>query len=154
AAYLKDMYTKWQELPYAGPLLLYTTRDRLTGSTKAEDTLGLFRSNWSAKPAQQALQFAIPAGPPTAAEFKRFSTVTDPAHGSVLSPVFQATSAVWAQLRTVNAIYETSAGFIATPRAVFDFALPRKAIPTSQFVNGGQDFDAANDFRVWWSEPT
>jgi hypothetical protein len=154
AAYLKDMYTKWQELPYAGPLLLYTTRDRNSASTKAEDTLGLFRSNWTAKPAQQALQFAIPAGLPTAAEFRRFSTVTDPAHGSVLSPVFQATPTVWAQLRTVNALYETSAGFVATPRAVFDFALPRKAIPISQFVNGGQDFDAANDFRAWWSEAT
>jgi hypothetical protein len=154
ATYLKDMYTKWQELPYAGPLLLYTTRDRLTGSTKADDTFGLFRSDWTAKPAQQALQFAIPAGPPKSAEFKRFSTVTDPAHGSVLSPVFRATATVWAQLRTVNALYETSTGFVTSPRPVFDIALPRKAIPTTQFVNGAQDFDGSTDFRVWWSQAT
>lgn len=153
-AFITDMYTKWQEMPYTGPLMIYTTRDRNTASTKPDDTFGVFESNWTPKLAQQALQFAIPAGPPKSAEFKRFSTVTDPAHGTVLSPVFRATPTVWAQFRTVNAIYETPTGFVASPRPVAEKVLPQKASPTTRFANGWQDFDATTDFRVWWSEAT
>jgi hypothetical protein len=153
-SFLVDMYTKWQEMPYTGPLMIYTTRDRDTGSTNPDDTLGVFRSNWTKKQAQQALQSAIPAGPPKSAEFTRFSTVTDPAHGTVLSPVFRATPTVWAQFRTVNAIYETPAGFVASPRPVAEKALPRQGVPMKPFAKGWQDFDAQTDFRVWWSEAT
>ena len=32
-AFIKDILLKWQEMPYTGPLLIYTTRDRATGST-------------------------------------------------------------------------------------------------------------------------
>jgi hypothetical protein len=153
-AFLKEMWTKWQEMPYTGPLYIYSTRDRKTGSTTDQDTFGLLRTNWTPKPAQQALQFAIPAGPAKSAEFKRFAAVTDSSHGTVLSPVFRATPTVWAQVRTVNTLFETPTGMKASPRPVAAVALSRKGIPTTQFANGWQDFDAANDFRVWWSEAT
>ena len=54
AAYLTDFLTKWRTLPYAGPAYLYTTRDRNTGSGAADDTFGVYRSDWTPKPAQQA----------------------------------------------------------------------------------------------------
>jgi polysaccharide biosynthesis protein PslG len=56
AAYLTDFLTKWRTLPYAGPAYLYTTRDRNTGSGAADDTFGVYRSDWTPKPAQQAVQ--------------------------------------------------------------------------------------------------
>ena len=153
-AFLKEMWTKWQEVPYTGPLYLYTTRDRKTGSTSDQDTFGLLRTDWTPKPAQQALQFAIPAGPAKSPEFGRFAKVTSSTHGSVLSPVFRATPTVWAQVRAVNTLYETPSGMKAAPRPVAAVALPRKGVPITEFADGWQDFDAANDFRVWWSEAT
>jgi hypothetical protein len=56
AAYLTDFLTKWRALPYAGPAFIYTTRDRNTGSGAPDDTFGLYRTDWSAKPAAAAVQ--------------------------------------------------------------------------------------------------
>jgi hypothetical protein len=154
SAFIKDMYTKWQEMPYTGPLMFYTTRDRNTSSTNVDDTFGLFNSDWTAKPAQQDLKAAIAAGIPKSPEFQRFSTITDPAHGSVLSPVFRATPTMWAQIRTVNTLFETPNGIFASPKPVADFAIARNATPNGSFANGWQDFNGANGFRVWWSQST
>ena len=56
AAYLTDFLAKWRTLPYAGPAYVYTTRDRNTGSGAPDDTFGLYRSDWTPKPAQSAVQ--------------------------------------------------------------------------------------------------
>ena len=56
AAYLTDFLSKWRTLPYAGPAYVYTTRDRNTGSGAPDDTFGLYRTDWSAKPAAAAVQ--------------------------------------------------------------------------------------------------
>jgi hypothetical protein len=58
AAYITDMLTKWRTLPYAGPAFIYTTRDRNTGSPNDADTLGVYRSDWTPKLAQQAVKAA------------------------------------------------------------------------------------------------
>ena len=51
AEYLDDMLGKWRLLPYAGPVYVYTMRDRDSASTQADDTFGMYRSDGSAKPA-------------------------------------------------------------------------------------------------------
>jgi hypothetical protein len=56
AEFLDDMLTTWRELPYAGPSFVYTTRDRLTGSTNIADTMGVLRSDWTWKPAAYVIQ--------------------------------------------------------------------------------------------------
>jgi polysaccharide biosynthesis protein PslG len=56
AEYLRDMITTWRTLPFAGPVFIYTTRDRNTGSSTDADTLGVYRSDWTPKPAQQVVQ--------------------------------------------------------------------------------------------------
>ena len=154
AAYLKDIYTKWQEMPYTGPLMVYTTRDRKTGSNQADATVGLYRSDWTPKPAAAELAATIAAGVPKSPEFQRFSQITDPAHGSVLSPVFKATKTVWAQVRTINTIYEMPSGYVSSPRPVADIAMARNSVPASLFANGQQDFSGGSQFRVWWSPET
>lgn len=56
AEYIRDMITTWRTLPFAGPVYIYTTRDRNTGSASDQDTLGVYRSDWTPKPAQQVMQ--------------------------------------------------------------------------------------------------
>jgi hypothetical protein len=51
AAYLQDMMTTWRTIPYAGPLYVYTMRDRNSLSGDPEDTLGIYRSDGTPKPA-------------------------------------------------------------------------------------------------------
>lgn len=53
--YISDMLVKWQELPYTGPMFIYTTRDRNTGSASAEDTFGIYQTSWTPKTAQQTV---------------------------------------------------------------------------------------------------
>jgi polysaccharide biosynthesis protein PslG len=55
AAYLDDMLSKWRAIPYAGPVYLYTMRDRNSGSTAVEDTLGIYRSDGTAKPSARVV---------------------------------------------------------------------------------------------------
>lgn len=52
AEYLDDMLGKWQTLPHAGPVYVYTMRDRNSQSGIADDTLGIFRSDGTPKPAE------------------------------------------------------------------------------------------------------
>lgn len=55
AAYLTDFLTTWRTLPFAGPAYIYTTRDRNTGSGNPDDTFGVYRTDWTPKPAQAAV---------------------------------------------------------------------------------------------------
>lgn len=55
AAYLEDMLSKWRTIPYAGPVYVYTMRDRNSMSTAVEDTLGIYRSDGTAKPVERVL---------------------------------------------------------------------------------------------------
>ncbi|MBJ7339793.1 cellulase family glycosylhydrolase [Mycolicibacterium sp.] len=54
AAYLTDFLSTWRTLSYAGPAYIYTTRDRATGGG-TEDTFGIYRTDWTPKPAQAAV---------------------------------------------------------------------------------------------------
>lgn len=55
AEFLDDMLGKWRNLPYTGPVYVYTMRDRNSLSRAAEDTLGIYRSDGTAKPAERVL---------------------------------------------------------------------------------------------------
>ncbi len=55
AAFLKDFITAWQSVEGAGPAYIYTTRDSGTGALDAEANYGLWRTDWTAKPAAQML---------------------------------------------------------------------------------------------------
>ena len=153
-AYVTDILTKWQELPYVGPMFIYTTRDRNTGGLTPEDTLGIYRTDWTAKPVQAVVSNAAAGGLSKAPEYQRFSAVTDPALGTILSPVYRATPQVWAQIRTVRTIYETPTGFLTSPNPVADKARAYGAVPKGEFANGYQDFDNQYGLRIWYSQQT
>jgi hypothetical protein len=153
-AYVADMLTKWQELPYAGPLFVYTTRDRTTGSVAADDTFGMYRQDWTAKPVQQTIQSGATGRIPKSPEYQRFSTVTDPDLGTPLSPVLLATAQNWAQIRTASTVYETPAGFLTSPNPVADRARCYGVVPKTAFAGGYQDFDHPYGLRIWYSPAT
>lgn len=153
-AYVTDILTKWQELPYVGPMFIYTTRDRNTGGLGPEDTLGIYRTNWTAKPVQAAVSNAAAGGLSKAPEHQRFSAVADPTLGTVLSPVYRAAPQVWAQIRTVRTIFETPQGFITSPNPVADKARSYGAVPEGEFTGGYQDFDHRYGLRIWYSPET
>ncbi|WP_167103694.1 LGFP repeat-containing protein [Mycobacterium sp. DL592] len=150
---INDVVTKWQELPYTGPVMIYTTRDKSTGSSDPEDTFGVFRSDWAPKIAQQVLQWQIANGIPKSPEYQRFSAVTDASYGAVLSPVYKATSTVWAQVRANATVFETAAaGYVSSPNPVALKARPLGVAPTGAFANGYQDFETG--VRIFYSAAT
>ena len=153
-AYVTDMLTKWQELPYAGPTYVYTTRDRKTPSTSNNDTFGIYRKDWTPKPVQQVVQASANGQLSKSPEYQRFATLTDPALGTVLSPVFKATPQNWSQIRTAWTIYETPEGFYTSPNPVADQARCWRVVPMGAFANGYQDFNRPNRLRIWYSQAT
>jgi hypothetical protein len=53
---IRDFIVTWRTLRGAGPAFIYTTRDRSTGSSNAEDTFGVYRTDWSPKPAADVIR--------------------------------------------------------------------------------------------------
>jgi hypothetical protein len=153
-AFVSDMLTKWQELPYTGPVFIYTTRDGQSGGFNAVDTFGVLRADWTPKPVLQTVQAAASGSLATSAEFQRFSTVTDPNLGTPLSPVYKVNAQNWAQIRTVATVYETASGFVTSPTPVAQKAGLYGTVPTTPFANGYQDFDMYDGLRVWYSPAT
>lgn len=116
--FIADILLKWQELPYTGPIFINTTRDRNTGSTSAQSTLGIYQTNWTPKTAQQTVQAGASRTIPKSAEYQRFASVADSALGTPLSPVYKTADGNWAQVRTMSTVYETTGGFITSPNPV------------------------------------
>jgi polysaccharide biosynthesis protein PslG len=56
AAWIGDFITSWRTLPGAGPAFIYTTRDRNTGSSNPQDTYGVYRTDWTPKPAADVIK--------------------------------------------------------------------------------------------------
>ena len=149
-----DILLKWQELPFAGPMFIYTTRDRKTASARGDETLGIYQDNWTPKPAQRTVKAGASKAIAKSAEFQRFSGFTHPAAGTPLTPVFKTEGGTWAQVRTVSTVYETQSGFITSPNPVAIKAGLYAVAPTGPFSDGYQDFDTATKLRVWYSEAT
>lgn len=155
ADFITDMISTWQELPYAGPLLLYTTRDLNSSGRNDDDRFGVYRSDWVPKPAQQVIQ-ARPGVREVYTRFAANAPSAAPLLGEVLSPVYANASKVWTQLWTSGFLWETAPGtFIASPTPVIDLARTRNGgIPTTTFKDGYQDFGGWQPFRVWYSPET
>lgn len=151
AAFIADMISTWQELPYAGPLMLYTTRDLNSSGSADDDRFGIYRSNWVPKAAQQV----VTSPPGTGAVYQRFAAFTDPRFGEVLSPVHKGPLNVPTQLRTLGTLWEISPGnIVASPTAVADLAGRKRILPKTSFKDGYQDFGGWQPFRVWYSPET
>jgi hypothetical protein len=152
--FIADMLLKWQELPFTGPMFIYTTRDRNSASTRADETMGLYQTNWTPKAALQTVKAGASGAIAKSAEFQKFAGRTDAALGTPLTPVFKTKDSTWAQVRTVSTLYETTSGFVTSPNPVAAKAGSYVLVPTGAFANGYQDFNKVNGLRVWYSEAT
>jgi hypothetical protein len=56
ASYIQNFLNGWSQIPYAGPSFIYTTKDRNSASTSANDTFGLLRDDWTPKPAAGVIE--------------------------------------------------------------------------------------------------
>lgn len=66
AAFISNFLNSWSSFNYTGPMFIYTTRDRNTGSTSDQDTLGVFQTNWTPKPAANVIAQWTATHPQTA----------------------------------------------------------------------------------------
>lgn len=96
AAFISNFLNSWSSFNYTGPMFIYTTRDRNTGSTSDQDTLGVFQTNWTPKPAANVIAQWTATHPQTAP--------TDPPR--TLAPV---TSAVTSTATDAAATTKTAA---------------------------------------------
>ncbi|BBX87133.1 cellulase family glycosylhydrolase [Mycolicibacterium aubagnense] len=55
ASFISNFLNSWSSVNYTGPMFIYTTRDRNTGSTSDQDTLGVFQTDWTPKPAASVI---------------------------------------------------------------------------------------------------
>lgn len=53
---LRDFIVTWRTLDGAGPAFVYTTRDRNTGSSDSQDNYGVYRTDWTPKPAADVMR--------------------------------------------------------------------------------------------------
>ena len=65
AEFIADFLETWSSQPGVGPMFIYTTRDRQTGSTELQDTFGIFRTDWTRKEAANVIADWIAAHPST-----------------------------------------------------------------------------------------
>ncbi|GAS94216.1 uncharacterized protein RMCC_1182 [Mycolicibacterium canariasense] len=65
AAYIQDFLTTWATLSGVGPSFIYSLIDTATGSSTAEDNLGVFTDTWTAKQAVAVIKAWIAAHPIT-----------------------------------------------------------------------------------------
>ncbi|MDX1872661.1 cellulase family glycosylhydrolase [Mycolicibacterium sp. 120266] len=63
AAYIQDFLTTWATLSGVGPSFIYSLIDTATGSSTAEDNLGVFTDTWTAKQAVAVIEAWIAAHP-------------------------------------------------------------------------------------------
>lgn len=64
ADYINDFLTTWRTLAYAGPAFIYTLKDRNTAdTTDAENTFGVYRDDWTPKPAATTISSLIKSTP-------------------------------------------------------------------------------------------
>jgi hypothetical protein len=137
AAFLRDMLSTWRTFDYVGPAFVYTTRDKLTGSTDLADTFGVLHTNWSDKLAAQVIRDLTGAGVPLSAAYELAASpefweqVTAPdtafadpserraavgamsAAGSVLFGGLKAATALVASLTTLNPLAVVATTFSA-----------------------------------------
>jgi hypothetical protein len=67
ASFISNFLSTWSTFNYTGPSFIYTTRDRNTGSSSDQDTLGVLHTDWTRKPAADVIQLwtaTHPQSPP------------------------------------------------------------------------------------------
>jgi hypothetical protein len=137
AAFIQDYLNGWSQIPYAGPSFIYTTRDRNSASTVADDTLGVLRDDWTWKPAASVIQqwtATHPQTPPpvtlTAATDPTTATATAAPATATVAPM--AATAVPQSAVVAPTVTTAPATAATTGPATAATTAPATAAPASQ----------------------
>lgn len=114
AAFISDFLNTWSAMSGVGPMFIYTTRDRETGSTETEDTFGLFQTDWTPKEAADVVTAWIAAHPIP-------DTPTDPTWLQFLKQVVTAVANAIADV--VHAGVQIVTGIVKAVVTVIDWAV-------------------------------
>ncbi|WP_243747775.1 cellulase family glycosylhydrolase [Mycolicibacterium sp. CBMA 226] len=129
ASFISNFMNSWSSFNYTGPMFIYTTRDRNTGSTSDQDTLGVFQTDWTPKPAANVIAQWTATHPQTPIDLPAPTAVPSPA--AALTTLSATTKPLAGQtLSTTNAVASgTTAG--ATATAAAPAATPVTASPAA-----------------------
>lgn len=149
ASFISNFLNSWSSINYTGPMFIYTTRDRNTGSTSDQDTLGVFQTDWTPKPAANVIAqwtathpqkpldppapTAIPS--PTAA-MTTLSATTNTLAGQTLSTTDTAASGATTAAKTTDTTATTASDpatlpVTATPAAIATTTAPAATAPST-----------------------
>jgi hypothetical protein len=143
AAFISNFLNSWSSFNYTGPMFIYTTRDRNTGSTSDQDTLGVFQTDWTPKPAANviaqwtAAHPQAPLDPPAPTAIPSPTTALTTLSATTKTIATQSLSAPQATVMSLAGMSDTAATAdpatasttaTATPAAA---TLPAKATPAS-----------------------
>lgn len=121
ASFISNFLNSWSGFSYTGPSFIYTTRDRATGSTSAQDTFGVLHTDWTPKPAAAVISAWTAAHPQAPADPVSLTAAT--AKTAAVAKTAATTAA------TTTATPATAA---ATPvAAATTAATPTAATPTA-----------------------
>lgn len=91
ASFISNFLNTWSGIDYTGPSFIYTTRDRKTGSTSDQDTLGVLRTDWTRKPAADVIQQWTATHPQSPPNLVTLTAVTAKASATTASTTRTAT---------------------------------------------------------------
>ena len=114
ADFIRDFLETWSSLDGVGPMFIYTTRDRETGTTDDQDNFGIFETDWTRKEAADVIEDWIEEHPGTA-------TPTDP---TFIECIEEAIAAVGQVIHSViHAGIEVSKFLLNAVVSVVDWAI-------------------------------
>lgn len=139
---------QWQEVSYAGPMLIYTLRDTNSNGSSDEDRFGVATSSYVPKKALYGIEALVRLGFPPREEATAFAASPDASLGASVGPIYPMTRGFAYEFEN-GARYATYNGFFSSPPAVAAVARNYRYVPVAPFANDYQDFDAPGGFRVF-----
>src|SRR5207245_6180546 len=94
ASFISNFLNTWSSFGYTGPSFIYTTRDRNTASTNAQDTFGVLRTDWTRKPAANVIQQWTATHPQSPPSSVTLAATTDTAATTSTMSTMSTTTAV------------------------------------------------------------
>lgn len=116
AAFISNFLNSWSSFNYTGPMFIYTTRDRNTASTSDQDTLGVFQTNWTPKPAANVIAQWTATHPQTAPAdpLRALAPITSAVTNTATDAAATTKTAAAQTLSMAQATVTTLAGMPAT----------------------------------------
>ncbi|MGJ0120747.1 GH39 family glycosyl hydrolase [Williamsia sp. MIQD14] len=161
AAIITESIREWSQLSFAGPILVQELRDRKDDSADREDTFGIMRVDFSAKPLYTSLKSLIASDLNDDVVYQRVLGASARAQfpiGGAVTPWYrQASPRGTQQIRqefTGGAVTCWMDRCFASPTAVVAAMDKAGSTPTGPMIDGRQPVDDLVSTEYFWSPQT